>query len=188
MTGSPARRAAVLVPGQAYSTDGALLMYPGLAVERRNGYAHRLSWAVPEFADDDHECAWVVGQVTAAIDATAAAARVAAPVVIGKSLASLAAPVIADRGLMAIWLTPILTHEPTVTALRAAQGPCLLVGGTADPVWDGRTARLVTPYVLEVEDADHGMLVPGALSASAEVLGQVITAVEDFLDRVAWPH
>jgi hypothetical protein len=32
------------------------------------------------------------------------------------------------------------------------------------------------------------MLVPGALSASAAVLGEVITAVEDFLDRVAWPH
>jgi hypothetical protein len=108
---------------------------------------------------------------------------VAAPVVIGKSLASLSAPVVADRGLAAVWLTPILTDEATLSALRAARGPCLLVGGTADPLWDGRTARLVTPNVLEVEDADHGMLVPGALSASAAVLGQVITAVEDFLDR-----
>jgi hypothetical protein len=30
------------------------------------------------------------------------------------------------------------------------------------------------------------MFVPGRLAASAAVLGQVITAVEDFLDRV-WP-
>jgi hypothetical protein len=176
----------VLVPGQRYSTDGPLLMYPGLAVERRGGYAHRLSWVVPGFADDDQERAWVTGQVTAAIDATVTAAGVAAPVVIGKSLASLSASVVADRGLTAIWLTPVLTDERTVSALRAATGPCLLVGGTADPVWDGRTARLVTPSVLEVEGADHGMFVPGALSASAAVLGQVITAVEDFLDRVAW--
>ena len=188
MTGSPAGIAAVLAPGARYSTDGPLLMYPGLAVERRGGYTHRLSWAVPEFASDDHERAWVIAQVTAAIDATVAAAGVAAPVVIGKSLASLSAPVVADRGLAAIWLTPVLTDEPTVLALRAAEGPCLLVGGTADQVWDGRTARLVTPHVLEVEDADHGMLVLGALSASAAVLGQVITAVEDFLDHVAWRH
>jgi hypothetical protein len=62
----------------------------------------------------------------------------------------------------------------------------LLVGGTADRSWDGQTARLITPDVLEVEDADHGMFVPGPLSASAAVLGQVITAVEDFLDRVVW--
>ena len=186
MTGSLAGRAAVLVPGQAYSTDGPLLMYPGLAVERRGGYAHRVSWAVPGFADDDQERAWVIGQVTAAIDATVAATGAAAPVVIGKSLASLSAPLVADRGLAAIWLTPILTDEPVVSALRAAPGPCLLVGGTADRVWDGRTARLITPHVLEVEHADHGLLVPGALSASAAVLGTVITAVEDFLDHVAW--
>jgi hypothetical protein len=30
----------------------------------------------------------------------------AAPVVIGKSVGSLAAPVIADRGLAAVWFTP----------------------------------------------------------------------------------
>jgi hypothetical protein len=161
-------------------------MYPGLAAQRRGAYTYRLSWAVPEFASDDHERAWVVAQVTAAIDATVAAAGVTAPVVIGKSLASLSAPVVADRGLAAIWLTPVLTDEPTVSALQAAKGPCLLVGGTADQLWDGRTARLLTPHVCEVEDADHGMLVPGALSASAAVLGQVITAVEDFLDHVAW--
>ena len=163
-------------------------MYPGLAAQRRGGYTYRLSWAVPEFASDDHERAWVIAQVTAAIDATVAAAGVTAPVVIGKSLGSLSAPVVADRGLAAIWLTPVLTDEPTVSALQAAEGPCLLVGGTADRLWDGRTARLLTPHVLEIKDADHGMLVPGALSASAAVLGQVITAVEDFLDHVVWPR
>jgi hypothetical protein len=30
------------------------------------------------------------------------------------------------------------------------------------------------------------MFVPGRLAASAAVLGQVITAVEDFLDNVVW--
>lgn len=177
----------MLIPGSQYSTDGPLLMYPGLAVERRGGYAYRLRWAVPEFASDDHQRAWVIEQAAAAVDATVAASAASDPVVIGKSLASLAAPLVADRGLAAIWLTPVLTDEPTVSALRAAAGPCLLVGGTADPLWDGGIARLITPYVLEVEGADHGMFVSGPLSGSAGVLGQVITAVEEFLDRVAWP-
>lgn len=163
-------------------------MYPGLAVERRGGYAHRLSWAVPESASDDELRGWVIAHVAEAIDATVAAAGVAAPVVIGKSLGSLAAPVVADRGLAAVWLTPVLTDKPTVAALRAATGPCLLVGGTADRLWDGQAARRITPHVLEIADADHGMFVPGPLSASAAVLGQVITAVENFLDHVAWPH
>jgi hypothetical protein len=41
--------------------------------------------------------------------------------------------------------------------------------------------------VVEVAAADHGMFVPGELSASAAVLGQVMTAVEEFLDQVVWP-
>jgi hypothetical protein len=45
----------------------------------------------------------------------------------------------------------------------------------------------ITPYVVEVGTADHGMFVPGELSASAAVLGRVMTAVEQFLDQVVWP-
>jgi hypothetical protein len=48
-------------------------------------------------------------------------------------------------------------------------------------------ARSVTAGVVEIDGADHGILVPGALGAPAAVLGQVITAVEDFLDRALWP-
>ena len=74
-----------------------------------------------------------------------------------------------------------------MAALRRATGPCLLVGGTADRFWDGRAARSLLAEVVEVDGADHGMFVPGRLAASAAVLGQVITAVEDFLDHVVWP-
>jgi hypothetical protein len=108
-------------------------------------------------------------------------------VVLGKSLGTLAAPLVADRGLSAVWLTPLLTDEPTVAALRRATGPCLLVGGTADPYWDGHTARSLAADVVEIDGADHAILVPGILAESAAVLGQVITAVEDFFDGVIWP-
>jgi hypothetical protein len=63
----------------------------------------------------------------------------------------------------------------------------MLVGGTADSFWDGSAARSITPHVLEVQDADHGMFVGGPLAASAEVLGRVMTAFEDFLDQAVWP-
>src|SRR5215813_3313076 len=52
---------------------------------------------------------------------------------------------------------------------------------------DGPAARSITPHVVEVAVADHGMFVPGALSSSVAVLGQVMTAVERFLDHVVWP-
>jgi pimeloyl-ACP methyl ester carboxylesterase len=181
-------RAAVVVPGLFYSADGPLLMYAGLAVERRGGSVRRISWTVPQSGDGDEERAWVAAQVSEAVDAVAAATGVAAPVVIGKSLGSLAAPVAAGRGLPAVWLTPILTDEPTVAALRRAAAPCLLIGGTADKVWDGRLARSLTPHVLEIDGADHGLFVPGRLAQSAAVLGQVTTAVENFLDHQTWPQ
>jgi hypothetical protein len=188
VTGMADGRAAVVVPGLRYSTDAPLLMYAGLAVERRGGLVRRIGWTVPQFGDGDEERAWVAARAGEAVDAVTAATGVVAPVVIGKSLGSLAAPVAADRGLPAVWLTPVLSDAPTVAALRRAASPCLLVGGTADKLWDGRIARSVTPHVLEIVGADHGMLVPGCLSGSAAVLGQVITAVEDFLDHQVWPR
>jgi hypothetical protein len=180
-------RAAVLAPGGGYSTDGPLLMYAGLAVERRGGYAHRIAWTspMPERLADTY--GWVATQVAAAIDKTVDATGVVAPVLIGKSLGSLAAALAADRGLAAVWFTPLLNDDLTVAALSRATAPCLLVGGTADRAWDGRVACSITSHVVEVAAADHGMFVPGELSASATVLGQVMTAVEQFLDHAVWP-
>jgi predicted alpha/beta-hydrolase family hydrolase len=180
-------RAAILAPGGGYSTDGPLLMYAGLAVERRGGYAHRIARPQGFTQSLAENRARVTAQVAAAIEETVAATGATAPVVIGKSLGSLAAPLVADRGLTAVWFTPLLTDDPTVAALRRATVPCLLVGGTADQFWDGPAARSITPYVVEIAAADHGMFVPGGLAVSASVLGQVMTAVERFLDHVVWP-
>ena len=72
-------------------------------------------------------------------------------------------------------------------ALGRATAPFLLVGGTADKLWDGDTARRLSPHVLEVEGADHGMYVPGPLTDSIAVLSRVVVAVEEFLDAIGWP-
>ena len=175
-----------MAPGEYYGADGPLLMYAGLAVERRGGQARAVSWQLGDGMGVSQRRERVAAQVATAVDEMTVTTG-AAPVVIGKSLGSLAASVAADRGLAAVWFTPLLTDEPTVAALRRASAPCLLVGGTADRVWDGRVARSVTADVVEIDGADHGMFVPGALGASAAVLGEVIAAVERFLDRVMCP-
>lgn len=48
-------------------------------------------------------------------------------------------------------------------------------------------ARRLSPYVLEVDDADHGMYVPGPVGNSIAVLGRVIAAIDEFLDTIGWP-
>ncbi|HEV2375606.1 MAG TPA: hypothetical protein VGS19_26015 [Streptosporangiaceae bacterium] len=180
-----APRSAVVAPGRFYSIDGPLLMYARLAVERRGGHTHPIVWDLPDTVGFGEEHGQVASQVVSAIDAVITATGVT-PLVIAKSTGTLAASVVADRGLAAVWLTPLLTDEPTVAAMRRATGPCLLAGGTGDGFWDGRTARSITPHVVEVEGADHGMFIPGRLAASAMALATVITAVEDFLDHIAW--
>jgi hypothetical protein len=180
-----AGRSAVLAPGGGYSADGPLLMYARLAVQRRGGHVHPIVWELSGGSDFSQQRGRVASQVESAVEEVTAATG-AAPVIIGKSLGSLAAPLVADRGLAAVWFTPLLTDEPTVAALRRAAGPCLLVGGTADRFWDGQAARSLAGHVVEIDGADHGMFVPGRLAASAAALGQVITAVEDFFDHVVW--
>jgi hypothetical protein len=173
----------VLAPGGNYGADGPLLMYAKLAVERRGGQVRAVAWQLSGGHGISQQREQVSSQVAGAIEEMVAATG-AAPMVIGKSLGSLAAPAVADRGLAAVWFTPLLTDGPTVAALRRATGPCMLAGGTADRFWDGQAARSITADVVEVDSADHGMFVPGGLAASAAVLGQVITAVEGFLDRM----
>ena len=179
-------RSAILAPGGNNSVDVPVLMFTRLAVQRRGGSTHPLVWEFAEGRDFASQRPRVMAQVASAVDEITAATG-AAPVIIGKSLGTLAAPLAADRGLAAVWFTPLLTDEPTVAALRRTTGPCLLVGGTADRYWDAQTARSLGADVVEIDGADHAMVVPGRLAESAAALGQVITAVEDFLDRVVWP-
>jgi alpha-beta hydrolase superfamily lysophospholipase len=180
-------RSAVLAPGGNNSVDVPALMFARLAVQRRAGRAHPVRWKFAEGRDVASQRQRVLSQVEEAVDELTAATG-APPVVIGKSLGSLAAPLIADRGLAAVWFTPLLTDEQTVAALRRAMGPALLVGGTADPYWDGRIAgSIAAANVIEIDGADHAMVVPGRLAESAAALGQIISAVEDFLDQVVWP-
>lgn len=180
VSGEPHARAAVLAPGGNYGTDGPLLMFAGVAAEERGASLHPVSWG-----PGDHDLyARVEATVAAALDDLSPAAI---PVIMGKSLGTVAASVAADRALPAVWFTPLLTEPQVAAALRRAQAPCLLVGGTDDDWWDGDVARSVTPHVLEIEGASHRMFLPGPLRASATVLGEVSTAVERFLDEAVWP-
>src|SRR5262245_30177644 len=159
------------------------LMYCGDVAERRGAMVHRYSWTQepPKPFEPEVE-AWVQNEVSPLLDAVGGT-----PLLIGKSLGTNAAGLAAERSLPAVWLTPLLTVPWVVAALERATAPLLLVGGTADPVWDSTLAHRLSPHVLTVEGADHGMYVPGPLSSSIDVLGQVVVAVEKFLDTIEWP-
>ncbi|MFC7545128.1 alpha/beta hydrolase [Plantactinospora sp. GCM10030261] len=182
-------RVAVVLPGGMYGPYAPLLMYPADAAEARGAAISEVNWHYPPDRDrleDDEREPFVTGQVGPVLDRLAAERPGAPPLLIGKSLGTYAARMAAERGLPAVWLTPVLTSDAVLAGLRRATAPVLLIGGTADKRWDGDVARQLTPHVLEVAGADHGMYVPGPLAGSTEVLGRVVTAVEDFLDYVVW--
>jgi hypothetical protein len=182
-------REAVILPGGQFGPHTPLLMFAAEAAERRGAQLTPVSWhdpdALPTLSENELG-PWVLSQLHHAVPSLGAADGETAALLIGKSLGSHAAVVAAELGLPAVWLTPVLTSAWVVDGLRRATSPFLLVGGTGDRLWDSGLARELTPYVLEIAGADHGMYVPGRLAASAAVLGEVATAVEDFLDEVVW--
>lgn len=95
---------------------------------------------------------------------------------VGKSMGAFAAARAAERGLPAIWLTPVLRDSPLPADLRRATAPFLLVGGTADPAWDPEVARGFGQPVYEAENADHSMETPGR-----DLLPEIIAAMEAFV-------
>ena len=174
---------AVVFPGRLYGPASGLLMYASDVAQRRGATVHRHYWSTepPDPSDPDVE-AWARGEAMSALSSVGDT-----PLVIGKSLGTNTAGLAAERSLPAVWLTPLLTVPWVAAALGRATAPFLLVGGTNDPIWDGALARRLSPHLLEVDGADHGMYVPGPLTDSIEVLKHVVVAVEDFLDTIAWP-
>lgn len=174
---------AVVLPGRMFGPAAPLPMYTGDVAFLRGAAVHRHEWTEPPPQGfGPHLADWVCEQTQPLLSGLAGT-----PLLIGKSLGSMAASLAAERALPAIWLTPVLTASWMVEALSRATAPFLLVGGTRDGLWDGAVARHLSEHVLEVEGADHGMYVPGPLTMSIAVLQRVVTAADEFLAVAGWP-
>jgi hypothetical protein len=175
----------VLLPGAAYSAQAPLLWFARRAAidAGRNVLA-----IVDTFVRAQDAVRWVDERTEAGL--AFVRDRDPRPAVIAKSLTSLASAIAAREGLAAVWLTPLIAagHELTstvVAGLQASSAPRLLVGGTADPSWDGTVARSFTnAEVLELDGADHGLEVAD-LAASAANLATVAGAIRRFLESLS---
>lgn len=173
-------RVAVVVPGLGYSPARPLLHFARSVLLQHGWTVQELWWQIPDgfaqFTVDDR-IAWVERQVAEAIETEAGACRL----VVGKSLGSLACGVTADRNIPAAWLTPLLTIDHVAAALRRTTEATLLVGGSADTLWDSRIAASLRHEVLEVPSADHGLELADDAAGSVDVLRQVISRLDHFM-------
>jgi hypothetical protein len=170
---------AFVIPGRMFGAGAGMLLYAAAVAGSRGALVHRHTWPgeSPLPAGPPVE-SWVCDDIRLALDGHAGT-----PPLIAKSVGTNAA----DRELPAVWLTPLLTTPGVVAALGPATAPFPLAGGTADPFWDGTAAARLTPYVYQVEGADHGLFVPGPVTGSVDVLKGLVVAMTDFLDAIRRP-
>jgi hypothetical protein len=169
-------RVALLLPGRQYSTDRPLLYY-SRAVLVAHGWSVEEVWWTPE--DLLSELA-VQKRIAYELEKVADQD----PLVVGKSLGTLALPLVAQRGWPAIWLTPLLDRPELVLALKAVTGKTLLVGGTADEVWVSSVANASGLQVLEMQGADHGLEIPGDPLASVGLLHELLSTMNSFVESL----
>jgi hypothetical protein len=165
--------AATLLPGRGYGPQAPLLYYTRLLLRSRGWAVRTVDWdKVPGLDVADHAA---VTAFTFEVLATADPVR---DLVVGKSLGSLALPAAAARGVPGIWLTPLLGVEDVRRAAARAAASTLLIGGTADPLWDGAAAAATGAAVLEVPGADHSLERPGDLTGTLEILAAVLSEID----------
>ncbi|MGH3491525.1 MAG: hypothetical protein ACRDP8_26845 [Actinopolymorphaceae bacterium] len=180
-SGGDPRRVAIILPGGYYTPAGPLLHYAHAVLRRHGWTVQELWWDTQDWPGDrDGRANQVCAYATWALDRESGEC-----LIVGKSLGTFAIEVAADRGLPGIWLTPLLDEARVTAALdRATAGPTLLVGGTADTLWDGDMARRSGTEVLEIADADHAMETDASPVDSIDMLRQVVVAIDAFVARL----
>ncbi len=169
-------RVVVVLPGRQYSTQAPLLWFAREAAAARGWSALEVLETLPEGADP---FGWARDRARRALDAVDAYREV---VVVGKSLASAAAGLVADRILPAVWLTPLLNQERVVDALSRAPRPALLIGGSADETWvPDALADSGLLQIVELAGLGHSLQRPGDPAGSLDVLRAVSERIDRFL-------
>jgi hypothetical protein len=173
-------RCVVVLPGMQYSTQAPLLWFAREIAAARGWSALEVLDSLPEGAEP---FGWARDRARRALDRAAAEASEVA--VIGKSLASGAAGFVADRGVPAIWLTPLLNERRVADDLSRAARPALLIGGSADEAWTpDALADSGLLQIVQLDGLDHSLQRPGDPRASLEALRAVAERVDRFLDEL----
>jgi len=168
-------RCVVVLPGMQYTTQAPLLWFAREVAAARGWSALEVLDSLPE---GDDPFGWARDRARRALDR----AEADEVVVIGKSLASAAAGLVADRVLPAVWLTPLLDRTRVIDDLSRAARPALLIGGSADAVWaPDALADSGLLQVVQLDGLDHSLQRPGDPGASLDALRAVATRIDRFL-------
>jgi hypothetical protein len=182
---------AIVLPGRGYTSIGAAIRVPVLALEQRGVIVEDVTYPAPRADGDDWSatCQDVVAQIVERVSA----ARCDHLTFVAKSLgtrvlAAIASELPAVPTIDAIWLTPLFGHADVAVGAGATCWRSLLVAGTADAYHDpdgfDRVARTLRAATVLVDGADHSLEHPGDALATIETLRTVAAAVLAFVQHV----
>jgi hypothetical protein len=166
--------AALLLPGRGGGTDLPLMHYAHRCLVEAGRVVQVL-----QSPKGDPSARDVVRLVSEA--ASALPGGLDDVVVLAKSGGTQAIPWAAEHGVRGIWLTPMLQSPVVRAALPKLPPGSLIVGGTADPTWDGEVAATSGLPVLQIDGADHCLEIPGDVRRSVAALTRVVNAISETL-------
>lgn len=176
------QKVAVLLPGASYVPAAPLLWFARETLQAQG-------WSVLQVWDEWDRLVegpqWVSERFDAAFEYVGEGVSTA--LVVAKSLSTFALPTALDRDLPGVWLTPLLDEEDLRAALlRVPKPPTLLIGGAADPTWDGEFATSISDVeIFEVDGADHLLQQPGDPRQSLQALQAVSDHIGQFAGGLA---
>lgn len=170
---------AVLLPGTGYTAQAPLLYWAGRLLAERGWQVRAISWTVP---DDVDPVAFAETAAASAFEGTTGRR-----LVVAKSFGCFAMPWADAAGVPGIWLTPVATHEAVAQAASRLRSRDLLIGGSDDPLWDAAAVAGSAAEVIEIAEADHGLLHSDGWRLSLDVHRRVLDAISRHLDEVVDP-
>ena len=182
----------IILPGNLYGVDGALLYYPSLILGRRGWDTLAVTYGFQSTMRDTWADAMpaTLAECQAALRAALAQRSYPRIGLIGKSLgSSLAAQLCISEpelaSARAVYLTPLVGSPLFDSLFTQTTQPAYFALGTADPLCDLAALeelRSARPFELTVIDgADHSLYVEGDLEASFGALRRVTSEVVAFL-------
>jgi predicted alpha/beta-hydrolase family hydrolase len=172
----------MLLPGFGYTLDMPLFYYAENLLLERGWDVLRVEYAYserPEFGvlPRPEQRRWLLADAEAAYRAARADRAYSQIALVGKSLGTaamghlLTLPEARTEGARTVWLTPMLSESRLREQIAQFADSSLFVIGTADPHYDPAILAELTAATngeaVGIDDADHGMDIPGDPVASA---------------------
>jgi hypothetical protein len=85
-----------------------------------------------------------------------------------------------------VWSTPLLTTEWIYSRIEQIRPPSLFIFGTADKFYELKMLEhlinVTNGHAVIIEGANHGLEIPESIPKTLAALGQIVQALQDFLD------